>query len=95
MKCRSCKYLGWGEEYPGKPFFGWCERANDSPDMDIERECRFFEPTANADVIRRMSNEELAYQFGAQCPKDRKRECDKRCSQCWLEWLQQPAKEDT
>ena len=44
----------------------------------------------NADRIRDMSDEELAYQFGAQCPKGRKRECDKRCSQCWLEWLQQP-----
>ena len=45
---------------------------------------------SNADRIRAMSDEELAYQFGAQCPKGRKRECDKRCSQCWLEWLQQP-----
>lgn len=47
-------------------------------------------PMTNADRIRAMSDEELAYQFGAQCPKGRKRECDKRCSQCWLEWLQQP-----
>ena len=44
----------------------------------------------NADRIRAMSDEEMAYQFGAQCPKGRKRECDKRCSQCWLEWPQQP-----
>lgn len=44
----------------------------------------------NADRIRATSDEEMAYQFGAQCPKGRKRECDKRCSQCWLEWLQQP-----
>lgn len=76
---------------------------------DIEDGCRAFTkeciacegtgsilcPETNADRIRRMSDEELAYQFGAQCPKDRKRECDKRCSQCWLEWLQQPAEEDT
>ena len=44
----------------------------------------------NADRLRAMSDKEMAYQFGAQCPKGRKRECDKRCSQCWLEWLQQP-----
>lgn len=49
--------------------------------------------TTNADRIRRMSDEELAYQFGAQCPKGRKRECDKLCHKCWLEWLRQPAKE--
>ena len=48
---------------------------------------------SNADHIRAMSNEELAYQFGAQCPKGRKRECDKLCHKCWLEWLRQPAKE--
>lgn len=47
-------------------------------------------PYTNAERIRAMSDEEMAYQFGAQCPKGRKRECDKRCSQCWLEWLQQP-----
>ena len=48
----------------------------------------------NADHIRSMSDEELARQFGAQCPKKVKRVCDKRCHLCWLEWLQQPAEED-
>lgn len=49
----------------------------------------------NADRIRAMSNEELARQFGAQCPKKVKRVCDKRCHLCWLEWLQQPAEAQT
>lgn len=48
----------------------------------------------NADRIRAMSDEELARQFGAQCPKTVKRVCDKRCHLCWLEWLQQPVEED-
>lgn len=56
--------------------------------------CGSIVPITNADRIRRMSDEELAYQFGAQCPKGRKRECDKLCHKCWLEWLRQPAKED-
>ena len=60
MKCRNCKHPRWAEEYPGRPFFGWCDEINDSPDMDIERECRCFAPASNADVIRRMSDEELA-----------------------------------
>ena len=38
MKCRNCKHPRWAEEYPGRPFFGWCDNINDSPDMDIEPE---------------------------------------------------------
>ena len=56
MKCRNCKHPRWAEEYPGMLFFGWCDKINDSPDMDIERECRCFEPATNADRIQRMSD---------------------------------------
>ena len=83
MKCRNCKHPRWAEEYPGRPFFGWCDEINDSPDMDIERDCRCFEPATNADVIRRMSDEELAkwleYEGGGACAEV--------CG--WLNWLQQ------
>lgn len=84
-RCRNCKYLGWGEEYPGKPFFGWCEEINDNPDIDVERECRCFKPTINADIIRRMSDEELAqfiFELYEQPLKDG-----------YLQWLQQPVEE--
>lgn len=47
MKCRNCKNLRWDEEYPGKPFFGWCDAIIDSPDMDIERECEHFRQATN------------------------------------------------
>lgn len=50
---------------------------------------------SNADRIRSMSDEELALQFGANCPKENRRACDRVCSKCWLEWLQQPAEEGT
>ena len=99
MKCRNCKHLGWDEEYPGKPFFGWCDRVNDSVDTDIEGDCELFEPATNADVIRRMSDEELAKhiwpKFG--CPNGKNNvTCGYvgNCIDCWLEWLRQPAKED-
>lgn len=103
MKCRNCKHPRWAEEYPGRPFFGWCDEINDSPDMDIKRECRCFEPATNADIIRRMSDEELA-NFLCEI-----RSCDSDghpCSGCKAErycyaghtgmedWLQQPAEED-
>lgn len=52
-------------------------------------------PITNADRIRAMSDEELAREFGRSCAKGNTRACDKRCSQCWLEWLQKPAEEDT
>lgn len=53
------------------------------------------EPPTNADRIRAMSDEELALQFGANCPKENRRACDRVCSKCWLEWLRQPAEEGT
>ena len=102
MKCRNCKHPRWAEESPGEPFFGWCDRVNDSPDMDIERECRCFEPATNADVIRRMSDEELAKFLAEPCCCDVDPGCD-GCRECGndlclkylLKWLQQPAEEDT
>lgn len=97
MKCRNCKHPRWAEEYPGRPFFGWCDEINDSPDMDIERECRCFEPATNADIIRRMSDEELAKFIANPCqcevrPKrDGFRECgNDLCLQYLLKWLRQP-----
>ena len=104
MKCRNCKHPRWAEEYPGRPFFGWCDEINDSPDMDVERECRCFEPATNADIIRRMTEEELA-KFLCNF-----RSCDSSehpCSGCkaepycypehngMIDWLQQLAEEDT
>lgn len=103
MKCRNCKHLSWAEEEPGKMFFGWCHKVLDSPDPDIERLCRGFERRTNADRIRAMSDEELAeflaeeqfriantvfqtvgYGLEKQVIYARR-----------LDWLQQPAEEDT
>ena len=71
------------------PFFGWCDNVNDSPDMDMERKCWCFESATHADIIRRMSDEELAkfleYEGGGACAEV--------CG--WLNWLQSPAEEDT
>ena len=104
MKCRNCKHPRWAEEYPGRPFFGWCDEINDSPDMDIERECRCFEPATNADRIRRMSDEELAVFLSdfKDCAGDcfvgkGIKDCSGICatSETLGIWLQQPAEEDT
>ena len=38
----------------------WCEKAIDSPDPDMQRDCQYFCEKTNADRIRSMSDEELA-----------------------------------
>ena len=59
----------------------------------------------NADRIRSMSDEELVnlhYSGSAHCIADDPTVCDRHdfignltpCEQCYLKWLQQPAKED-
>lgn len=63
---------------------------------EIVVKCGAFKPPmTNADRIRAMSDEELALQFGANCPKENRRACDRVCSKCWLEWLRQPSEEGT
>jgi hypothetical protein len=104
MKCLNCKNLGWGEEYPGKKFFGWCEEVCDAPELDRERECEHFVQAANSDIIRRMSDEELAEFLSdfKDCAGDcfvgkGVRDCSGICatSETLGIWLRQPAKEDT
>lgn len=65
----------------------------------LNYQLRHEHPLTNADRIRVMSDEELAALFGADdraCPP-RTAHCPKHvknCDGCWLEWLQQPVKED-
>ena len=52
----------------------------------------------NADRIRSMSDEEMATILGDKCICPPTGECTRQygdCIACWLEWFQQPAKEDT
>lgn len=55
---------------------------------------------SNADRIRAMSDEELAERIWSKfgCPNGKNHvTCGYvgDCKDCWMEWLQQPAKEDT
>lgn len=38
---------------------GWCEKVIDSPDPDMQRDCRYFCEKTNADRIRSMTDDEL------------------------------------
>ena len=99
MKCLNCKNLGWGEEYPGKKFFGWCKEVRDAPELDRERECEHFVQATNADRIRAMSDEELARELALIAEWDRRQLQKAKSGPGLVEfmehWLQQPAKEDT
>ena len=41
----------------------WCEKVIDSPDQDMQRDCQYFCEKTNADRIRAMSDENLAWEL--------------------------------
>jgi hypothetical protein len=78
----------------------YCERCGKTvcvhcdPDWELMDDCMEFpkpKPKTNADRIRAMSDEELAY--WVMCPYDdvEPDSCPKGCMKCTLEWLKQPA----
>ena len=84
----------------------WCEKVIDSPDQDMQRDCRYFCEKTNAQKIRAMNDEELAkhlVDIGWDCnfceehlrldnePLLRGEKCDEKCAEHCLEWLKQPA----
>lgn len=59
MKCKNCKILCLVREKDGSQYY-WCFRINDNPDVDEERKCKYYEVANNSDMIRKMTDEELA-----------------------------------
>lgn len=58
VKCNNCKNLETKDN--GFDAYSWCEKINDCPHEDIERDCEHYVPMTNADRIRSMTDEELA-----------------------------------
>lgn len=58
VKCNNFKNLGTKDN--GFDAYSWCEKINDCPHEDIERDCEHYAPMTNADRIRSMTGEELA-----------------------------------
>ena len=75
IKCRNCFF------YRNE----WCEKIVDSPDPEKARDCNYFREMTNADLIRSMSDEELA-EFLIDLADDGNLRI--------REWLRQPAEED-
>lgn len=65
MKCKNCvRHVHLnddGERTIGTP--NWCFYLSDSPDEELERDCKAFKCSTNADRIRAMTDEELADKF--------------------------------
>ena len=90
VKCENCNHLRKN---------GWCPKKVDSPVPDMLRDCQHFWQKTNGDLIRAMSDEELAY--WVMCPYGGEDYlggggCTKTdCMACALDWLKQPVdKED-
>lgn len=78
---------------------GWCEKKIDSPDPDIVRDCQYYREKTNADHIRSMDDEELAWELMTwrieTCMRLNGAESQYPYTQkSILDWLRQPYKED-
>ena len=105
-KCKNCTNLynlsNEDDVIVGK----WCPKINDSPDIDMERECVHYKGMTQADRIRSMSDEELTKII--LCPYDTAGKpieimpCvrdgnvqelipPEDCKKCMMEWLNSEA----
>lgn len=76
----------------------WCEKVIDSPDQDMQRDCQYFCENTNADRIRSMSDEELAWELMLwRCEAAAKYHGIEsqypETQSTILDWLQRPAEE--
>ena len=60
MKCKNCNNLFNMTDITGKNVGNWCPNINDSPDIEIERECKYYDTMTNGDKIRNMTDGEMA-----------------------------------
>ncbi len=94
MKCKNCRNLVKRIDEDGT-LYDFCGMVIDSPDTDIERDCKYYIAATNADRIRAMSDKELADYFSelACFPGANKDICKgvANCMDCWLDWLKQEA----
>lgn len=101
MKCKNCNNLYNLTDLNGVIIGRWCPKINDSPDIEIDRECDKYEGMSNADRIRNMSDEKLAdYLLEiARTKGENMYICnhdgyngtclkEETCEECTLEWLQ-------
>lgn len=89
IKCRNCFF------YRNE----WCEKIVDSPDPEKARDCNYFREMTNADLIRAMSDDDLAKILWKAGRNYRSICADPVVDynehyEHLIDWLQQPAEED-
>lgn len=100
-RCNNCKNLETKDN--GFDAYSWCEKINDCPHEDIERDCEHYAPMTNADRIRSMTDEELAEMLSVvsqhcvvylsdhiDCRHSR---CESSCKSNIKKWLQKESEE--
>lgn len=87
LKCKNCNNLYNLSDKNDVIVGKWCPKINDSPHLDMERNCEHYKAMTNADRIRSMTDEELADVFIQFNISTRMSKND------WLEWLQEESEE--
>lgn len=65
MKCKNCTRLFKDRDTESENYgLNWCDKIFDSPDVEAERDCLWYKAMTNGDMIRSMTDEELASVFG-------------------------------
>jgi hypothetical protein len=91
VKCKRCAQIN----------NGWCDKIQDSPDIEDERDCQYFRQMTKGEFVRRLSDDALAYWIA--CPERRDMEwlasitvrsengCfGLSCIECKKMWVKQP-----
>lgn len=102
-KCKNCNNLYNLSDEDDVIIGKWCTKINDSPHLDIERDCEHYAPMTNADKIRSMTDEELAEMLSVvsqhcvvylsahiDCRYSR---CESSCKSNIKKWLQKESEE--
>ena len=90
-KCKNCKYLDTVQNDLRSEPFKWCVCTDDSPVLDMERDCDYYAPMTNADRIRSMTDEELAeFIVNTENHFGEEYEGEQSC----LSWLQKESEEE-
>ena len=58
MKCNTCRNLYKRRDEDGT-LYDWCGKIVDSPDSDLERDCKYYQVATHGDIIRAMNDDEL------------------------------------
>ena len=96
-KCKNCTNLYNLSDEDDVIVGKWCPKINDSPHLEIERDCEYYQCMTNADRISAMSVDEMTEFIvslndcclaGTGVVNCRYANCEKDCRRIVKNWLQ-------